>query len=185
VVALFDTLAETIRLPEWADLPWAWEWKSALLRKTGLRIGARAIVAAGFVCLHRNRRDIEMEDDVILGYNNRILGNAPIRLGRFTLCSMDVTFSNDSGAAGNPRPQTIGPGCWIGTGAKVIGAVTLGSNAIVAAGAVVTEDVASCSIVAGIPARVLSTRELPERVWNRPNRYFCPRTFTPVDAPGA
>ena len=178
---MFDFLAGLIRLPEWADAPWAWEIKNRLLRRTGLQIGARAIVAAGFVCQARRRAEIQIGDDVILGYNNRIFAGAPVRLGCFTLCSMDVTFCNEfSGSSKTPGSLTGGRGCWIGAGAKVLGPVSIGDNAIVAAGAVVTSDVPAGAIVAGIPARILRSRELPERVWNRPGRYFNPRTFAAV-----
>jgi maltose O-acetyltransferase len=177
---MFDFLAGLIRLPEWADAPWLWEIKNALLCQTGMQIGKRTIVAAGFCCLARHRAEIEIGDDVILGYNNRILAAAPVRLGRFTLCSMDVTFANGCAPGEAFAPLTVGRGCWIGAGAKLVGPVTVGDNAIVAAGALVTTDVPAGAIVAGIPARVLRLRELPERVWNRPGRYFCPRTFEPV-----
>jgi acetyltransferase-like isoleucine patch superfamily enzyme len=178
---MLDFLASLIRLPEWAGAAWAWEIKNRLLRMTGLKIGNRVIVAAGFLCLADRRSDIEIGDDVILGYNNRLLAGAPVRIGRFTLCSMDVTFSNEAPEPGHePRPQTIGRGCWIGTGAKVLGPVTIGDNAIVAAGAIVTSDVPSGAIVAGVPARFLRSRELPERVWNRPGHYFNPHTFEAV-----
>jgi len=47
----------------------------------------------------------------------------------------------------------IGSGCWIASGAIVIGGVTIGDNSIIAAGAVVTRDVGSGRIAAGVPAR--------------------------------
>ncbi|MCO6451797.1 MAG: acyltransferase [Caldilineales bacterium] len=49
----------------------------------------------------------------------------------------------------------IGDGCWIASGAIIIGGVTVGQNCIVAAGAVVTKDVPDGSIVGGAPARVI------------------------------
>jgi acetyltransferase-like isoleucine patch superfamily enzyme len=44
---------------------------------------------------------------------------------------------------------------WIGAGAIVLKGVTIGQNAIVAAGAVVTRDVPPATLVAGSPARVV------------------------------
>jgi len=49
----------------------------------------------------------------------------------------------------------IGSGTWIASGCIVIGNVTIGDNCIVAAGAVVTKDVPSFSVVAGIPASII------------------------------
>lgn len=55
----------------------------------------------------------------------------------------------------------IGKGCWIASGAIVIGGVEIGDHSIVAAGAVVTRPVPAHSIVAGIPAAVIGdTRNL-------------------------
>jgi acetyltransferase-like isoleucine patch superfamily enzyme len=52
-------------------------------------------------------------------------------------------------------PVTIGDDVWIGVNAVVLPGVTIGNGAIVAAGAVVTEDVASYTMVGGVPATVL------------------------------
>ena len=43
--------------------------------------------------------------------------------------------------------------CWIGTGVVILPNITIGENAIVAAGSVVTKDVAPFTIVAGVPAK--------------------------------
>lgn len=51
------------------------------------------------------------------------------------------------------RPTKIEDDVWIGAGVRVLGGVTIHSHSIVAAGAVVTKDVAPGSIVAGVPAR--------------------------------
>lgn len=58
------------------------------------------------------------------------------------------------------KPVTIKEGCWICSGALILGGVTIGKNSIVAAGAVVTHDVPDNVIVAGVPARVV--REIDE-----------------------
>ena len=46
-------------------------------------------------------------------------------------------------------------GVWIGAGATVLQGVHVGEDAVVAAGAVVTRDVAPRTLVAGVPARVV------------------------------
>ncbi|MCQ1999101.1 acyltransferase [Arthrobacter zhaoxinii] len=58
---------------------------------------------------------------------------------------------------GTPRkdPIVIGAGTWIGAGATVMGGVTVGQRSIIAAGAVVTEDVPDNVLVAGVPARLI------------------------------
>lgn len=53
------------------------------------------------------------------------------------------------------KPIKIGDRVWIGAGATILPGVTIGENAIVAAGAVVSRDVEPDTIVGGVPARVL------------------------------
>jgi acetyltransferase-like isoleucine patch superfamily enzyme len=60
---------------------------------------------------------------------------------------------------GSYAPITIEEDCWIGSHAVVLKGVRIGQGAIVAAGAVVNQDVESCSIVAGVPAKVVGERQ--------------------------
>ena len=57
------------------------------------------------------------------------------------------------------KPVLIKKNAWIGAGATILPGVTVGENAIVAAGAVVSKDVPDNTIVGGIPAKVLKTVE--------------------------
>ena len=52
-------------------------------------------------------------------------------------------------------PIRIGDRVWIGAGAMVLKGVTIGDNAVVAAGSVVTRDVPADALVAGVPARLV------------------------------
>jgi len=56
-------------------------------------------------------------------------------------------------------PVLIKRNAWLGTAATILPGVTVGENAVVAAGAEVHKDVAANTIVGGIPARVLKTIE--------------------------
>lgn len=59
----------------------------------------------------------------------------------------------------------IGDNVFIGQGATVLRNCTIGSNSVIAAGAVVTRDVPPNSVVGGVPARfICSTDELVERL---------------------
>ncbi|KAE9658424.1 transferase [Pseudomonas sp. PB105] len=60
---------------------------------------------------------------------------------------------------GTARPIVVGDGCWIGAKSIILGGVTIGDGAIVAAGAVVTRDVPAHTLVAGVPA--VAKRQLP------------------------
>ncbi len=70
----------------------------------------------------------------------------------------DAADDPDFFAARAARRTVLGPDCWIGHGAIIKPEVTLGAGAIVAAGAVVTKDVAPFMIVAGCPAVPLRAR---------------------------
>ncbi len=74
----------------------------------------------------------------------------------------DVERDADFFAHRRSRIAHIGHDTWIGAGAMVKPEVTLGDGAVVAAGAVVTRDVAPYTIVAGTPARVLRLRQPPQ-----------------------
>lgn len=58
----------------------------------------------------------------------------------------------------------IGSGTWIASGVIITGGVSIGSNSIVAAGAVVTKNMPDYAIVAGVPATVIGdTRNMPAK----------------------
>lgn len=57
------------------------------------------------------------------------------------------------------RPILIKQNAWIGAGATILPGVTVGENAVVAAGAVVSKDVAANTVVGGIPAKFLKNIE--------------------------
>jgi maltose O-acetyltransferase len=66
------------------------------------------------------------------------------------------------------RPITIGDNTWLGGNVTVLPGVTIGSNSVVGAGAVVTKDVPDNVIVVGTPAKVL--REITDadrEYWER------------------
>jgi phosphonate metabolism protein (transferase hexapeptide repeat family) len=70
----------------------------------------------------------------------------------------DAADDPDFFAARAARRTTLGADCWIGHGAIIKPEITVGIGAIVAAGAVVTKDIAPFTIVAGCPAKVIRTR---------------------------
>lgn len=57
-----------------------------------------------------------------------------------------------------PDPVIIGNDVWVGMSATIMGGVTIGDGAIIAAHALVTKDVAPYTVVGGVPARMIKTR---------------------------
>lgn len=70
-------------------------------------------------------------------------------MGRNCMVNQRVTIGWNNGI------PTIGNNVWISAGAKVLGPITIGDDVIIGANAVVTKDIPSHSMVAGIPAKVI------------------------------
>ena len=83
------------------------------------------------------------------------LGDSSLIGHRVVLATINHGFSPEERSSCRPAPIVIGRNVWIGSGAIVLPGITIGDNAIVAAGAVVTRDVAADSVVAGTPARFI------------------------------
>lgn len=84
---------------------------------------------------------------VVIGETAEIGDNCTIYQG--------VTLGGTGKECGKRHP-TIGDNVMIGSGAKVLGPFTVGSNSKIAAGAVVLSEVPSDSTAVGVPARIVS-----------------------------
>ncbi len=83
----------------------------------------------------------------------RIKDNCDIGPGaEFVTGSHQTGPSERRAGAGTAKGIVVEAGCWIGARALILGGVTVGAGSIVAAGAVVTRDVAPNTLVAGVPA---------------------------------
>jgi acetyltransferase-like isoleucine patch superfamily enzyme len=98
-----------------------------------------------------------------------IYGHGGVEIGEQTLVSMHCTIlSSNHGVpplgklirdtADELLPTKIGRDVWIGANAVILGGVTIGDGAVIAAGAVVNRDVAAGAVVAGVPARRIKSR---------------------------
>lgn len=107
---------------------------------------------------------LEMGVNSFINYDCIMLNNAMVKLGDNVLVGPKVSFYT----AIHPidakqreqwlvyaKPITVEDNVWIGGSATILSGVTIGKNAIVGAGAVVTKDVEPNTIVVGNPARVL------------------------------
>jgi len=141
-----------------------------------IHIGSRSICRGILLC-DGGQGAIEIGELVYIGDDVIISTRDRIRIGSRTLIAHGVQiFDNDSHPmdardrhedylnllAGRPRthvipsaPVEIGEDCWIGAGSFVLKGVTIGARSVVAAGSVVTADVAADCVAAGNPARVV------------------------------
>ena len=131
-----------------------------LLRLNGASVGRRSCVRGGLVIQESFR--LVMGDDVFINAHCCFDLSAPVTLGDRVRIAYQVTFVTGGHEIGphshrsgphRPAPIRVGDGVWIGARVVLLPGVTLGDGSVVAAGAVVTEDVAPDTLVAGVPAR--------------------------------
>jgi maltose O-acetyltransferase len=135
----------------------------------GVRFGRRAGVHLGCYVWFYGPGQVR-RDGFRLGAYSRINrdccldARGPLQIGDNVSVSPQVVILTASHRWDDPkfrvesRPVVIEDHVWIGTRATVLPGVTLGRGCVVAAGAVVTRDVAPLTIVAGIPARPVGVR---------------------------
>ncbi len=108
-------------------------------------IGVDAVISAG-------------QGGITMGDNVLIAAQAVIVCGNHDFEKID-TDTLDQAYFG--RPIRIGDNVWIGAHTVILGGVTIGDHAVIAAGAVVNADVEPYTVVGGVPARVLRRIEPP------------------------
>ena len=103
-------------------------------------IGERVFINMG--CKFQDQGGIFIDDDALIGHNA-------------TLCTLNHLPDPAKRADMIAKPIHIGKKVWLGANVTVLQGVTIGNNAIVAAGAVVNRDVPPDTVVGGVPAKVL------------------------------
>lgn len=109
----------------------------------GVRIGKNTKISSHtFIC-----EGVQIEDDVFIGHNVSFI-NDP-----YPRATTDGQLQTE--ADWTVVPTIVKRGASIGTSATILCGITIGENAIVGAGSVVTKDVPPRTVVVGNPARVL------------------------------
>lgn len=142
------------------------ERRAILAERLG-HVGAGAVIRPPFHCDYGD--NIRIGDGVFLNYGCIILDVVSVSIGDGTQIGPAVQIltadhprdpAERAKGAEWGRPITIGRNVWIGGGALILPGVTIGDDAIVGAGSVVTRDVGAGATVAGNPARERTARPL-------------------------
>ena len=114
-------------------------------------------------------KNIHLGKNVFINADCKFQDQGGIYIGDDTLIGHNVVLATlnheeDPENRGNliAAPIKIGNKVWIGSNATILPGVTVGDGAIIAAGAVVTKDVDSMSIVAGVPAKFIRKIKVKE-----------------------
>lgn len=112
----------------------------------GAKIGNRCKVSSHtFIC-----EGVALEDEVFIGHNVTFIND---RYPRATTGTGQLQTDSDWKCI----PTVVKRGASIGSGATILCGVTIGENAVVGAGSVVTKDVPPGGVVAGNPARLVKS----------------------------
>jgi acetyltransferase-like isoleucine patch superfamily enzyme len=128
----------------------------------GFKVGQKTSIFLN--CRFDCAKGLEIGSPSVINQGCRLDSRGGIRIGNNVSISEEVcilTADHDPSLPnfdGRSRPVTIKDYVFIGTRAMILPGVTLHRGAIVAAGAVVSRDVPALTIVGGVPARLIGTR---------------------------
>lgn len=144
-------------------------------RPAGVRLGERTWLEADvWMKLTSSAARVEVGNHTFFGRNCHVNAIERIRIGSHALFGPGcVIVDHNHGIHPDlpvdeqpcvARPICIGSDVWCGAGAVILPGVSIGDGAVIGAQSVVTRDVPSMAVVAGIPARVIRMRGEGRRV---------------------
>lgn len=145
-----------------------------LIGEQYIHIGDNTIIESGFQLTARKIDDInpvlKIGDNCLIRKDTHITAVNSVKIGNDLLTGTNVLITDNlhgktdvSSLCESPRVRkpyskggiVIGNGVWLGNNVCVMPGVTIGDSVVVGANSVVTHDIPSFSIVAGIPARII------------------------------
>jgi putative colanic acid biosynthesis acetyltransferase WcaF len=132
-------------------------WGTTVFNARDLVVGARSVIS--FRCVLDARGGLSIGDDVVVASDVQIISGGH-----------DV---DDPGFASFFLPVVVGDRVWLASRTTLLAGVRVGEAAVVAACALVTEDVPAYTVVGGVPARPVRerARDLTYRIGRHPRFY--------------
>lgn len=135
-----------------------------VFKLVGLRIGQKSKIHMGTKFF--NPAGVEVGADTVIGDRAFLDGRAPLIIGNHVDIASEVMIYNSEHDIEDPEFSAteesveIGDYAFIGPRAIILPGVKIGRGAVVAAGAVVSDDVKDFEIVGGVPAQKIGERRL-------------------------
>lgn len=142
------------------------EIRLMLFDLTGVKIGEGSTIHIG--CRFYQPKNVSIGKGTIIGDHATLDGRDKLVIGDHVDIASEVMIFNGEHDVHSPNfdpvtaPVTIDDFVFIGPRAIILPGVTIGSGAVVAAGAVVTKDIPEKAIVAGVPAQIIGQRKIKE-----------------------
>lgn len=147
----------------WAGLVPSHTFRRLAFKLGGVKIGSKSYIHLG--CRFYQPSGVKIGRGTIIGDNAFLDGRAPIAIGdHVDIASQVLIYNSEHDIEAEDfvsveAPVTIEDYVFVGPRAIILPGVRVGKGAIVAAGAVVTHNVAPFKIVGGVPAREIGERK--------------------------
>ena len=93
-------------------------------------------------CCFQDQGGIDIGDNCLIGH-------------QVVFATLNHDLDPAKRAGMHPAPIKLGRNVWVGAHATILAGVTVGDDAVIAAGAVVTKDVPAGAVVGGVPAKII------------------------------
>lgn len=140
--------------------------RKLIYRLGGIKIGSGSTIHMGVKFYEP--KNITIGQDSIIGEGCVLDGRDELMIGNHVALATDVMIynsqhdTNDENFTAINKPVILDDYVFVGPRAIILPGVKIGKGAIIAAGAVVTKDVTSYSIVGGVPAQEISQRKIKD-----------------------
>jgi acetyltransferase-like isoleucine patch superfamily enzyme len=139
------------------------------------QLQAKSVIES-FSVINNGVGDVIIGQNTFIGISNVIIG--PVKIGNNCIFAQNVVLSGLNHRYENidlairdqetiTKQISIGDDCWIGSNAVITAGVNIGKHVVVAAGSVVTKDVADFCVVGGNPAKVIKAYNSETKNWRK------------------